>query len=204
MADEQTAQVAAEQEAAAPQEAAPVQPEFVEVKVADLSGYDEAIAAQEKLLGLVSESELTSVETELSRLKEARAKAESSSTMQKLQYYEELHFKDKVANEFPGIDVDKLPGNTPEQRYNAAKAAWDALSPMRERVSELEKKLATDEPTPEQVAAHGEPIQPSGQPITEDELAKMSEAVDGGKLEDVLKNPAMKRKLENIMGNTFE
>src|SRR3990172_7799433 len=178
-------------EAAAP-EAAPVETPAVEPEVSfepqvvvDTAGYDMAIEAAEDLRQYVGESELPALDARISKLQADKAKAQSSGDSEELARYRRQAEDAAIAKmlQDTGVRPESIQGNTQAERLQNAKIVLEAVAPLKQKLEELAAPGKTGEPTPEQIAAHGTPLVPSGEPIGDDVQKEFNEAVTGGNLQ---------------------
>jgi len=193
-------QAAPQGEQAQPEPAVAPEVKVVETTktVVDTSGYDAAIEALEDSRQYVPEAELQTIDARIAELQSQKVKAASSAEAEELARYRREEADRKIKE--MGIDPSTVRGNTRDERLANAEMIAAAMKPVMDQVEELKKARETDAPTPEQVAAHGEPMVPGGDiPEGHDSVKNISEGIDAGDMDKVLNDPAIQAKLRRSM-----
>lgn len=177
--------------------------EAPQVPVVDVSGYDAAIKAKEELREYVSGDNLSSLEAEIAGLRERKATASSAAELKELERYRRKDQEERLRSMLGDdveVDIDKLPGKTFDEKAASLEVIRNLMAKKDEKVAELEQQVNSDDPTPQQLEAHGTPIVPGSEPVSEDHLKALHEAASSGNVTDAINNPAMKDRLAKLLG----
>jgi len=186
------------QQTEAQNEATAPQPEIKIVEtvntVVDTTGYDAAIAAKEELMQYADEESLPHLRAEIEKLKTQRAESSASAERAELEEYRREKVNKQIADILPaGIDPSKIPGKDAAERLANAKAIAEAVTPLNQQLADMTSRMESGSPTAEQIAAHGEPMVPSGEINIGEQTAQAEKMMNEGDVSGLTRGPMMNK-----------
>lgn len=128
----------------------------------------------------------------IAKVKELEEKLSSFEPIQKKLEEEEIK---KILSNVKNVKVEDLPGTTFEEKKKAAILLAKVVN------EESEKR---EQPTEEQIRAHGIPLEPGEEIHTPEAEEEYREKIRKGDLEGTIKSPIFQEKLKKIASQIFK